>query len=85
MYQRQSPSHIPDFHFSRDIGIRHGTCANHALFAFALKRALKKFYGVFFNFYIFKFMLHAIASAARVAIDASMRTSAIDVHAIFSG
>ena len=85
MQQRQGISDIADFQFCRNIRVGHGTCADHAFFSFALQGTFKQLQGVFFYLYVFKIMIHAVAGAARVAINTAVRTASVKIHAIFCG
>ena len=67
------------------VGIAHGACADHAFFSFAAQDALQQFRRILLYLDIFKGMLHLVAGAPAVAVNAAMGAAAVDIHAVLGG
>lgn len=81
-YDLQRPPGHPEVFFQGDIGIRHGTCADHAALLFGQQRLFQQFQGIFLDLDIFKGVIHLIASAAGIAVDAAVGTAPVQIHTI---
>ncbi|MPN48192.1 hypothetical protein SDC9_195797 [bioreactor metagenome] len=81
--QQNRPSEISCFQFKRDIGVRHGTGADHAFFHLAPQGLFQQLYGVFFDLDVLEVMRHPIAFASRIAVYTAVGAAAIEVHPVF--
>ena len=80
--QLQNTAECAKLHFQRNIGICHGTCANHAWLSFGFQCSFQQFHCIFLYLDVFKWMLHMIAPASGITVNTSVGTPAINIHSI---
>ena len=60
----------------------HAAGADHALFAFPPERCLQQFGSIDLDFDIFEIMLHIVAFAPAVAVNAAVRAPPVYIHPV---
>ncbi len=65
------------------IRIAHGAGSDHAFFSLGAQSPLQKLRGIFLHLNILKGVIHLIAFAAAVTVDAAMSTAPIQIHPVF--
>ena len=68
--------------FQREIRVAHGPGMNHAPALFSAQGPVQQFRGVFLHGHVFKGMIHAVADAAAVALNAAVSAATVNIHAV---
>ena len=83
IYESEGLPDVSQLQFQWNVGVGHGTHTNHALPAFPSKGIFQQFNSIPFYLNVLKGMLHMIALAPGVAVDATVRAASIKIHTIF--
>ena len=81
----QSAPGQPQFFLQRNVRIRHGTGTDHTGFSLGPQCLFQKPKRVFFDLDIFKGVLHSVAIAAGVAVNAAVLAAPVQIHSISCG
>ena len=82
LHDFQRPAGDTQRFLHRGVGIGHGAGGDHAPAALALQRQLQKLQAVFLHGDVLEPVIHAVAAAPGIAVDASVLTAPVQVHAV---
>ena len=83
IYESEGLPDVSQLQLQWNVGVGHGAHTDHTSAALPPERIRQQLDGVPFYLNVLKGMLHMIALAPGVAVDAAVRTAAIQINAIF--
>lgn len=76
----KAAAHKAKLRLAVHVGVAHRACSNHALFALGGKLLLQKFWRIPLYLDVLKIVVHLVAAASRIAVNAAVRAAAVNVH-----